>query len=843
MSDSQKLNTKEGKQLGATVDTLTTKLKSNEKAVGDNRRNVGNYEEALGKTNASLDKLGAAAGKLPGPLGAMATGIIGATKASLAFIATPLGMVLAAVALAIGAVKLAFASSEEGQNKWNKIVTVGSALLGNFTDIIADFGEAIIEAFENPQKAVEDFSNLIKDNLINRFNGLLELVPALGESLELLFKGKVSEAGKVAADAVAKVALGVEDITDKTNGAIEATAEFMAEQEKELAQAAQVADMRAKADIVERQLLVDRAKAEAEVADLRLRARKEDEFTASQRKAFLQEANSIQNELLDAETEYLGLRADAQILENTFSKTNKENKDKEAQAIAALSQIETKRFTEQRQLQRELNTITNQMAAESKAQAEIKRKLTEDEIKQEEERIVAITKGFEDQRTLIDDMAETEKNLAAINISDAEERAEKIAFIEREALQAKLMSIDDETAAYTASADMVGAVDEEKYAKQLALRAKFEAELAEANRAARAQEFNDKIAALSLDEQLEMEAAEFSIDNERDLAARKGQIALGYLTQKMELMRAQAEADDLLTENEIKNLQLVENEIKRIQDGIQENLDNPDAPNVADMLGLTDDEFEKMNAGLELASQAIQTLQGILTAAANVRLDEIDFQSSREIQAIEESEASEESKAAKIKSIESKAAQDKYKIELEQFKTSKATAVILGLINTALSVIKSLPNIPLAILAGLAGAASVAVIASQKPPSPPKFARGGYVSGAGTETSDSIDAKLSTGESVNNARTTRMFGREISAMNAAGGGVDWFKNTNASGNRFAQGGIVSPTFAARQTTQVAGLSRNDLAEVIAQMPAPIVTVSDINRVQGQVATVSQSADL
>ncbi len=152
-------------------------------------------------------------------------------------------------------------------------------------------------------------------------------------------------------------------------------------------------------------------------------------------------------------------------------------------------------------------------------------------------------------------------------------------------------------------------------------------------------------------------------------------------------------------------------------------------------------------------------------------------------------------------------------------------------------------GIGLSILAGLTGAAQVAIIASSKPPSPPKFARGGYVSGAGTETSDSIDAKLSTGESVNNARTTKMFGREISAMNALGGGVDWFKNTNASGNRFAQGGIVSPTFAARQTTQVAGLSRNDLAEVIAQMPAPIVTVSDINRVQGQVATVSQSADL
>lgn len=52
-----------------------------------------------------------------------------------------------------------------------------------------------------------------------------------------------------------------------------------------------------------------------------------------------------------------------------------------------------------------------------------------------------------------------------------------------------------------------------------------------------------------------------------------------------------------------------------------------------------------------------------------------------------------------------------------------------------------------------------------------KFALGGYVSGPGSATSDSIPARLSNGESVMNAKTTSMFGPLLSSLNQAGGGV------------------------------------------------------------------------
>lgn len=52
-----------------------------------------------------------------------------------------------------------------------------------------------------------------------------------------------------------------------------------------------------------------------------------------------------------------------------------------------------------------------------------------------------------------------------------------------------------------------------------------------------------------------------------------------------------------------------------------------------------------------------------------------------------------------------------------------------------------------------------------------RFAEGGYVSGEGTATSDSIPAMLSNTESVNNAQSTAMFWPMQSAFNVMGGGA------------------------------------------------------------------------
>ena len=72
-------------------------------------------------------------------------------------------------------------------------------------------------------------------------------------------------------------------------------------------------------------------------------------------------------------------------------------------------------------------------------------------------------------------------------------------------------------------------------------------------------------------------------------------------------------------------------------------------------------------------------------------------------------------------------------------------------------------------------------------PKPRGLARGGFVSGPGSGTSDSIPALLSNGESVINASSTAMFKPLLSTINSIGGG-----------RRFASGGIVTSDFNSSQ---------------------------------------------
>ena len=317
--------------------------------------------KGLGSSLAGVDMI---TGGMASRFGLLRTAVSGVTarfkSLKFAIAATGLGLLV----IGIVAVVKAFTSSEAGQNKFAKIMGVIGAITGNLVDLLADLGEKIISVFEDPQKALNDFGALIKENIVNRFEGLFELLPKLGEAIGLLFKGEFSAAGKVATDAVGKVALGVENVTDKIGDAIDATKKFAAEQVREGNLAAKVADMRANADKIDRKLIVDRSLLESKIAELRLKAKKEDEVSAKERKAALLEARDLEETLLNAETKALTLRKNAQVLENTFSRTNKENLDKEANAIAAVNNQIAKRANVARTLQREINTVNAQVATE-----------------------------------------------------------------------------------------------------------------------------------------------------------------------------------------------------------------------------------------------------------------------------------------------------------------------------------------------------------------------------------------------------------------------------------------------------------------------------------------------
>ena len=338
-------------------------------------------------------------------------------------------------------------------------------------------------------------------------------------------------------------------------------------------------------------------------------------------------------------------------------------------------------------------------------------------------------------------------------------------------------------------------------------------------------------------------ARQYTLDRKqfgRPLAANQ------LIQKKLAIMQKMAMLDGIATEEEIANLKLVEGEIKRITEGLA----NPEVepPTLGKMLGLTEQDIADIQLGMEVVNGLLATAMAATQASADNRLAQIDAQSTAEIQAINNSTLSEEQKAAKIKTIEQKAARDKYKIELEQFKIAQALQIAMAIANTATAVMAQLSNptpyagFVLAALAGVTGAAQIAMIASQQPPPPPAFASGGYVSGAGSGTSDSIPAMLSNGESVNNAETTRRFAPLLSSLNAAGGGVDWYRGEGfASGGlvrKFATGGVaMSSSSMIRENQQVAMMAAQ------MSMSQPVLVIEEFQSVQGRQVRTEQNLQL
>ena len=419
-------------------------LKGLEKGVDNVNKEVKETGKSAQQMGGTLDKIsGGAVGKFASFKSAVAGVTTGFKSLKFAIIATGIGALL----IAVTALGQAFTRSEEGQNKFAKILGVIGSVTGNLLDLLADLGENIISVFENPKQAIKDFANLIKDNITTRFEGLLNLLPQIGKAIGLLFEGEFTEAGKVAADAVGKVVLGVDSITDSVSGAIEAVKEFGEEVASDAAAAAKIADQRANAEKAARKLIVERAQAEQDIARLREKSVNKEKFTAKERIEFLEEAGKISEDLAAKETAVAKLRLQAKLTENSLTKSNKEDLNEAAQLEAGVIQLETQRLNLQKRLSTELLTARREAATQAKKDAKEEPVVVDEKLKKIQEIQKAYKQKQEDaeaESELQKIALEQERKIAELDRLDATEaqKAEVIEFY-----QNKIQGVKDANSA------------------------------------------------------------------------------------------------------------------------------------------------------------------------------------------------------------------------------------------------------------------------------------------------------------------------------------------------------------------------------------------------------------
>lgn len=396
---------------------IDLEVKSNKgvKEVEKLNKELNETKEVSSELGGTLDKVtGGAVSKFKN-LRSGLTSTIGSFKSlRVAIIGTGIGALL----IAVTSLSQAFTRSEEGQNKFAKILGIIGSVTGNLLDLFADLGEGIISVFENPKQALIDFKNLIVTNIQNRFKAILDTVGFLGSAIKKVFSGDFSGAlddAKKAGSSFIDTLTGVEDTLGKVT---KATSNFVAELKEEAKIAGQIADQRAKADKVERKLIVERAKANRDRADLLEKAVNKEKFTTQERIEFLKQAGQVEQDITNKEIAAAKLRLKAKQAENALGKSTKADLDEEANLKARLIDLETQRLTKQKTVSAQIVSAKREEQAELKAiedEANAKQKEEDDAKAAKEKELTDLKKQIRDAEAVTEDerrALEIEKTIA-----------------------------------------------------------------------------------------------------------------------------------------------------------------------------------------------------------------------------------------------------------------------------------------------------------------------------------------------------------------------------------------------------------------------------------------------
>lgn len=331
-------NSQEGQQLLQQIRDLKSELSGLDKA----------YQEATGSSQSLLQTFQAA----PGPIGQTTTAIGKMTKAAMAFIATPLGIVLAAIAAALAAVTSWFRRTEEGENALAVASAAFGQVLDSLLDVVDKVGEWLYKAFTNPKEALVDLSEFIKGQFMNR----LSAISKMGSAIVKIFSEDWKQGFQEFSDAFLQFQTGVEDVGKKASAWLDDTIE-KTKISQELAKRGEALEVR------KRETLKKNAELQAKIDELRDNAT-DMSIPEKDRVKYLKEALSLSDKIYDAEVAIAKENYEIIKTKNTLSNSNKQALMAEAEAAAAVSQKEAQKYSARRMMVRQLNSLSNKINKE-----------------------------------------------------------------------------------------------------------------------------------------------------------------------------------------------------------------------------------------------------------------------------------------------------------------------------------------------------------------------------------------------------------------------------------------------------------------------------------------------
>lgn len=803
-----------GKAMQQKIADLTNKLKGQEEATERYQRNVGNYENSLSPLFDSLEqKLEVQTKRYEELLEAQGEMAEETKKA-----------------------KKAMEEAEEELNNYNKGMESGSDAILGFISAGTGLDASILtmigqfKTFGEGAKAAGTMVKGLGAQLVKLMaNPIVAFLAVLAAAIMAVAKGISSSEentarwNKVMAPLNRMLDAGVKILQDFAGwilSAVEAGGKMLAwvsnmleklpllgqyfeKVNKENEQYIKMAEESYSIDKDARKLQIDNAKNALKIAQLKAKADDELNVSAEERMKAIKEANKLEEAASRRNYQLAKRRYDLLVQQNAMADNTKETNDAIAQAEVEMYNALTEYHDKRGELLGREVSLANEIKQKEKEKAdaakeayekslEIKRKEVEEIRKAEDELLKLVKDGREKESQEIRYQYDRQIQDLRTRLAQESDLTKKA----REAINTQIIALEKQKNAELEK------LSEEALAKEIENRRALIETALESVKQGSLEELNYKLQLLQT--QREQELADKELTEEMKTAIVKKYNKLTdelYIQHEKDLNQKLAEAEALRMENEI--LQMQERgatELEILQEQANQKLELLNS--IQQQEGESEEEF--LNRRLEAQQAYTDAKQSI--SEKEVEIEEAKTQALAGmtnsliglLDAIGEKNrgfaiASKVLALAEIaintgKAIAAGVAQAQsvpFPANIAAIATTVST--ILANITTAISTVKSA-----------------------------KFATGGLVTGPGTGTSDSIPAQLSNGESVMTAKATEMFSPLLSSFNQMGGGV--------------------PIGVSESSSQAIGedMMARAFAKGMKNIPSPVVSVEEINRVSNRV---------
>ncbi|WP_321479765.1 hypothetical protein [uncultured Bacteroides sp.] len=777
MSEAER-NSASGKDLAIHINAITDKLKDAEEGTQRFYRNVGNYEEAFSKAlspmkkklddmttaymNMSKEERQSAKGdEMRQHMKEMKEQISATSEAGGKFQNELLGMagiqggLLGSITGSVGgltSMSQAFMAGKAAVSAFSKQLL---ALLANpIVAILAGIALVImgvVKAIKSSEDATNRISVLFAP-VTRLLDGLMSILQkGVGYILSFVESGmKMYDWAMKMMEKLPFVGGAIKKVNDANSEAIALAKEKIAIEEQS------------------RKDEVENAKSALEVAQYRTQAKDKEKFTAKERLKFVREANKLEEEQSKRNVELAERKLKALKIESSWAENNAETNKKLASLEADVYNARKEYFDKTRRLKEEENTLINENKADEKARLDAAKNAAKEAASVAKERgdkeLEAVRTAQDAMLALLKDGVEKQRKTTTLSYD------REIEDLKTKLVTEKNLTVD----AKKALNDTIKALEEKK---QQELKALSDEEITK-------------------DIEKEQKRIELMLAAVKSGSEQESQL-------KLDLMQKQMEAELSNTELTEEQKSLIREKYRIQEDAlIDEHTNNVkqkqlDAINldyetqIAQAYGNEQAVLQLKMEQKEAELNALQQMEGESMEAFNLRRLNL------------ENEYTDAKKAVADKEIEIEQTKFQATADITNSLSTLADAAsehskALAMASKVLALAEIAINTGKAIAAGVAQAqsvpfpANIAAIATTistvlaniatatKTVKSAKFATGGYVSGEGSGTSDSIPAQLSNGESVMTATATSMFAPMLSAFNTMGGGVPINITANSS---------------------------------------------------------------